>query len=139
MTGSLAVSFGGGSSELDRGAYLSQRRRNTVNGTVGSQKPLQELRSKTLETSGVDGADELGDTGTRLEAPISIQENQNNRSLRHENGGGLAFERGRPGEETVWDFDQHSTSDGSTLPPPYSSHFGEWCVSSPGYYYMLEI
>ena len=139
-TGLFGVLSGGNSRGLDRCADLPQSPRNTVNGTVRSEKVLQELRSKTLETSGVDGADELGDTGTRFGAPTSIQGNQTHTSLRHENVGGLAFSGGRPGEEGAWDdFDQHSTSDGSTLPPPYSSHIGEWWVNSPGYSYMLGI
>ena len=40
--------------------------------------------------------------------------------------GGVMLAGGRPGVVTVDEFDQHSTlseSEGSTLPPPYASHF----------------
>lgn len=40
--------------------------------------------------------------------------------------GGVRLAGGRPGVVTVDEFDQHSTlseSEGSTLPPPYASHF----------------
>ena len=43
---------------------------------------------------------------------------------RYEADGGVRMVGGRVGEVVAVNSDQLSTSEGSTLPPPYSSHFG---------------
>ena len=63
--------------------------------------------------------------------PISISQGiGGHRYRRQEMDGGMSLEGGRLGETLMDVFDRDSTvSEGSTLPPPYSSDFGEpWCV-----------
>ena len=66
------------------------------------------------------------DSDTAVDIFTSVDYEVNyRRSLRHGVDGGGWLTRGRPGEAVADDLDQASTSDGSMLPPPYSSHFGE--------------
>ena len=61
-----------------------------------------------------------------VEAPASsVNRVEQRRGARHETDGGVRIAGGRVGEAVGLDTDQFSTSKSSTLPPPYSSHFGE--------------
>lgn len=93
-----------------------------------SEKPLQTLMDEIVPTS-----DPEGTSGEH-----SICAAKDTASLRHiEHGGGPRRHEGadggvriagrESGEVVAVDADQYSTSEGSTftLPPPYSSYFGE--------------
>ncbi len=58
----------------------------------------------------------------REEMASSDPDAEYRRIRRHETDGGVRLAGGRAQEAA---FDQYSMSDGSTLPPPYSSDFGD--------------
>lgn len=80
------------------------------------------LRSEKLRSAVVSG---LGRAHAQVNDRPSGPWIERRRDSRHETDGGVRLAGGRAGEAIADDIDQNSVSDGSTLPPPYSSHFGE--------------
>ena len=123
-TGSLAARASSvGSCALDCAAHSPRCHRTNDERLEPSEKLLREVRSRAtpIVPEPVDAANE--------EYAASGYGIEHRRAPRHETDGGVRLAGGRVGEDLVDDFDQRSTSDGSTLPPPYSSHFGDmWCV-----------
>ena len=104
-------------------------RRASVNRPAAPEKLLRERRNRTMAPSAPGGGHEQTDTSMVEITPISsgygIDRSQ---GPRHETDGGVRLAVGRGGRVVADDSDRHSavTSHGSdTLPPPYSSHFGE--------------
>lgn len=113
------------SSAPDRVAQISYPHWTSIDRPIRSEKILRELRSRAATV-----VRERADT-TIEDSISSGQAIQNRRVRHHETDGGVRLAGGRVEEplQDSDDFDQLSTSDGSTLPPPYSSDFGEiWCV-----------
>ncbi|PIL28572.1 hypothetical protein GSI_08613 [Ganoderma sinense ZZ0214-1] len=98
---------------------------------VVTEKRLLELtrqrdRYRVVTTSS--GRDGNGSEQLRTRAAPIVEEPISappGRDLRHEMDGGRRLAGGRPGEPVTDDLDHDAMSEGSTLPPPYSSHFGE--------------
>ncbi|KAM5546283.1 hypothetical protein V8D89_000409 [Ganoderma adspersum] len=108
-----------------RGASTDARESNRcrVEIPVSSRTPRNSDRTAAPSDSGASTDDsESPIVGTPVPPPIYIVERR--RSQRYEVDGGVRLAGGRVGEVLVDDLVQGSTADGSTLPPPYSSHFG---------------
>ena len=107
--------------------------RENVSGHATSEKRLLELaqlrsRDGTATASGGRNVDEHSDihVAETLEEPVaSSRRVEHRRNPRHETDGGVRLAGGRLGEVDADELDQDgmSESEGSTLPPPYSSHF----------------
>ncbi|KAM5546302.1 hypothetical protein V8D89_000428 [Ganoderma adspersum] len=105
---------------------------NTHEGAA-SEKLLRDLRNRNRSKStlgGRNGSQEVDRQAVteRLVSSGQIGFREQNRVPRYETDGGvrLAASGGRPGGVAADDFDYHSMSEnGSTLPPPYSSDFGD--------------
>ncbi len=99
---------------------------------VAYEKLLRELGNNSTigSRSTTDGRDDSERTVTEIatEGLVSASRlgyGERSRGPRYETDGGTRLAGGRPGEVVADDFDRHSTSEGSALPPPYSSDFGE--------------
>ena len=117
-----------GSGDIERDTHIRQRRPESTNAAFMREK-LRALRGTVSEISTNGNAN--NDENAAAEAPTSLDDGMEyRRGLRHETDGGVRLAGGRVGEPEVAanNIDQHSAWDGSTLPLPYSSHFGEWCV-----------
>lgn len=69
---------------------------------------------------------DLQDATERLISLGHIGFREQNTVPRHETDGGVRLAGGRPGGVAADDLDHHTVSEnGSTLPPPYSSDFGD--------------
>ena len=117
------------SGDIKRDMHIRQRRPESTNAVFMREKLLRALRGTVSEVSTDGNAN--NDENATAEAPTSLDDGvKYRRDLRHETDGGMRLAGGRVGEPEVAadNIDQHSAWDGSTLPLPYSSHFGEWCV-----------
>ena len=104
---------------------------NTHEGSM-SKKLLRELRNRNRSEStpgrrnGSQEVDQQAATAERLMSLAQIGFREQNRVPRYETDGGVRLAGGRPGGVPADDFDRHTLSEnGSTLPPPYSSDFGD--------------
>ncbi|KAM5546325.1 hypothetical protein V8D89_000451, partial [Ganoderma adspersum] len=118
---------------------LPHSRQENVSGGVMTEKRLLEStqsrgRNRAITTSGGRGVDEhpLAETHAAATVEDTVSSGRGigrHRDPRHEMDGGVRLAGGRLGEVAVDDLDQDGMSESSTLPPPYSSHFGEmWYV-----------
>ena len=85
---------------------------------------MRELRSRAVFNPA------LGEVQNQVHIatghPMSFNQGAGHRrGPRYETDGGVRLAGGRMGETIAEDFDQYSVSEGSTLPPPYSSASGE--------------
>ncbi len=113
---------------------VAHPRSGSVGGVAASAGSVVELRHRVVLTPDGRMANGLADAVVGI--PMSSGSgslSSHHRGSRHETDGGVRLAGGRAGEVPPVaddsDSDQHSTSDGSSLPPPYSPHFVEaWCV-----------
>lgn len=109
-----------GSCELDCATHSPHPHRTRNERLVPSEKLPRELGSRVASET----MRELA--GVATEEYASSKDGIEHRQVPlHEADGGVRLAGGRVGEDLAGDFDQRSASDGSTLPPPYSSHFGD--------------
>ncbi len=122
------------SGSLKRVADLSHRaHRGSFDEVVMSEKLLRELRSANSSRGpaaawgGRNGAEQMSVHAVMQEPVSSDPDADHRRGQRLETDGGVRLAGGgaRPREAATQYFNQHSVpSDGSTLPPSYSSDFG---------------
>ncbi len=102
-----------------------------INRAVAFKKVLRELGSNTRSRSATTGGrddSELMVTEVETEGLVFVGRRgggEQHRGPRCDTDGGTRLAGERPGEVVMDDFDQRSMSEGSTLPPPYASDFGE--------------
>lgn len=108
------------------------RHQENTHEAVVSEKLLRELRNRNRSESmpgGRNGSQEVDRQTATAERLISLGQigfREQNRVPRYETDGGMRLAGGRPGLVPADDFDRHTVSEnGSTLPPPYSSDFGD--------------
>ena len=105
--------------------------RESVDGILVSEKLLREMRSRNGHWALPTSLERTGTFATHAEAAIeeSLSPNDEARYRRlqlRETDGGIRLAGGWAGELTREDLDRGSMSDGgSTLPPSYSSYFGD--------------
>ena len=128
-TGSLEAQASSAHPNAPECVQYPQPYRESINGVLIADKLLRELRNRTAAPSSRERANE--GENTEAEVPVffvPVVEHERS-SQRQEMDGEVRLAGGRVGEVAVNGLDQYSTSDLSTLPPPYSSHFGEgWYV-----------
>ena len=87
------------------------------------QQRVMALENRIFSPTSPAGANAWDDWKCR--SHISCPHAERPRSYRYETNGGVRLAGGRPGEVVSNIIEGYSNSDESTLPPPYSSHFGE--------------
>ena len=111
------------SSTMDHTAPVSSPRREGRPGA--SEKLLREWGNRTAAESMWDGVREQTDRTAVVHIFSGHRIEPHGRYTRYDTDGGVSLAGGRPREVRVDNADQRSTSDESTLPPPYSSDFGD--------------
>lgn len=103
--------------EAAEGFLLSDKRLLELRGLNGNgAPPTRDRPSGGIQQMEMDTA--VAEEGVSSERGV-----ENNRGLRYETDGGVRLAGGRVGEVATEECD--SMSEGSTLPPPYSSDFGD--------------
>ncbi|PIL28533.1 hypothetical protein GSI_08571 [Ganoderma sinense ZZ0214-1] len=115
----------------DRNSKASRRdQRQGTDGMLMSEKFRCQLRSQNINQAPTMREEQRGMECTETDAMAEetvLCENyaEHRRERRRETDAGARLAGGRAGEIAILeDLDQYSVSEGSTLPPAYSSHFG---------------
>ena len=113
---------------MDGDAQMPHPRRESNSRVVMAEKVLRELRNRnfnrTIAPSSRARTDVLENPRAEDPVPPSVQVVERCESPRYEVDGGVRLAGGRVGEVPPDDLDELDTVNGSTLPPPYSSHYG---------------
>lgn len=128
-TGSLEAQASSAHPNAPECVQYPQPYRESINGVLIADKLLRELRNRTAAPSSRERASEGENAEVGVPMSFVPAVGHERLSQQREMDGGVRIAGGRAREIVANGLDQYSTSDLSTLPPPYSSRFGEeWYV-----------
>ena len=110
---------------LDRVPHPCHPRRESIDSCLMSDKLLRDQRNRAAPMSTTGGNSGQAGAAVQLAVSASGRGVEHPRGLQQESDGGVWLAGGRAAEISTDDFGEDNTWDGSALPPPYSSQFGE--------------
>ena len=121
---SVAQAPSADSSPIERMEHTSRPHLETIDNLPTSRKPFREPRNSHF-VLGSDERSMIEQTDAAAAGPVPSAGHipEHRRTPWHATDGGVRLVGGRAGEAVLDDFDDDGVSEGSTLPPPYSSHF----------------